>query len=574
MNIIIIITAVLTALFLGHTFCPPHGKRTAFYLSIPIILFSSCPFAIHAAPLLTTAAAIWGIVTFRERDTLPVKVIFPAIFAGLALQFDLRLFPVLIPAILAIIFFSPSEKIKKISLFLGLTPLFFLLLTPISIYIAFPYKIIDAVAPYTAPLTLTHYIVISAAAIWGAVLTWKKGKQEALLVFSFPAVIGIYALMSGTVPIIFWQPWIVALAACGIGDLCISLFAKLSGIAFFTRPWMAISAAILIILAVSAVLLPFFGSLHQAANLFHDNRKALKQKISGEIPAGASIISPDILNLDYADLSENYHFSILPADQFTTEEIAIMDILLNQPFFIIPETRAVTNDRIALARLQSWRALKNKVNTVMRFPGQPLLLDYYHPVPWGSPAFSAGKLKPEFQFSRKTLEFNPWKRGAGKNRGLKIFSQLGEFEINAIDKNKRTISIRSKKADKDNYRKITIGYLTDDVKSIFKTPAGQWVYVSIDLAIKNASLSTGCALILRDKDAANTWETTSLNVPLEKYWTMRVISKKLRPSAKFMLIGVSFNALSEQETLLIRGIRIVSIPQPQDVPLNNFAPAN
>lgn len=563
MKILIILSVVLCALLTGQALFSHTGKKVYFPISLLVICSLPGAFSIQGAPLLFLSIPVWLYLRFKHHDSLMLSIILPGISVSFAASFDLRLLLLgtfFIPAILFSAARSAGEKVRRIVFFLAAIVGGMVILFPVSVYIAYPYKIILPLAAPGASISIIRLAAIILLALPGVMAFFRQSRETAATLLTFPVIYLLIATIDQNAPLIFPAFFMGVFSIATLVSMFEYIEQKLhSGNrsrSFYPRliPTMAIILA-------AALLLPLIPNITALRGWISDKQAQALNQITTVIPAGSDIVTTDFMAADIPSLADKYRVTIYPAKEISHSHIRALDAVLHSPYYIIPDFTAYSADPSFQRTAREWNLFRTELDACLNVPGTPAFLDYYYLNPLESPGFVAGKRRRGNMPPAALTIFNPWKRSIGKYRGLTTFSSIGEFELSAIEEAKKTISIRSVKPDANNWRKIAVGYLLGDAKFPFPVPSGNHLFMTVDIAIQNPNRLTHCDLVIRERDASNTWDTLTVPVQLA-FRNTAVISKVISPTSRFVLAGIIFNPSSDQEILFIRGVRL-SVAPPQ-----------
>jgi len=353
------------------------------------------------------------IINKLEFDSYLPKAVLPGILCGLSIASKYNYYLILIPSVLAIIFYSKEKRLKKILLFLLITAITFIVCTPYSLLdfntfldgIAFNISHYKSghlgftetpgwpqFSYYCQALVDEYGFGFIALALLGLFSSLISDTKKGLILVSFPLLL-LINLSSLTVHflrnILIIYVFVCVYCAFGIILAYKHLNLWLKKIPFLASHKIIQKAVpVLIVTAVILIFLPI-QKIASAYDLKPDSRNLSLKWIEANVLYDSIIFVPTELDLDTSELEKNYkikYFEGLKLTDDFSESIPGSYVLV--PFYGY-DSRDSDGKEIS-SRLN--RSFKNIVK-IVEFGKSPVLVSYSRPVPAGNPKFYIGETR-------------------------------------------------------------------------------------------------------------------------------------------------------------------------------------
>jgi 4-amino-4-deoxy-L-arabinose transferase-like glycosyltransferase len=413
--ILSVIGMVLTGV-IAYSIIP---NRHLIYLG-PLLLALSSLYLYHSARYLNVdiigsffaILAIFYITLKLKRDSYLEKALMPGILCGLSIASKYNYYLLLIPAVLAVIFYSRKKKLEKTVLLSAAAMITFLVCVPYSLldfdtfldgigFNIYHYQAghtgftgqagLPQLIYYSRALIAEYGIGILAFALIGLLYSLISKPKKGLVLFSLPFFLLIYI---SSLSVHFLRNilviYVFVCLYCGLGIVFSYkyLHSWLKKFRFINQ--MKLMPTLLSLLLIVAAVTAFLPreKIIQAYNLKPDSRNLARDWIGSNVPPGSMIYVPQELDWDTRGLEKLYRMI------FYHPLSAKGDLpqFSSGSYVLVPhygyDRRGLNGKRIS-SRLN---ARFETIDKVAEFGKNPVLVNYSRPVPAGNPKFSIGKI--------------------------------------------------------------------------------------------------------------------------------------------------------------------------------------
>ncbi len=412
--------SIIGMLLAGITAYKVSSNEHALYLT-PLLLASSSLYFFHSAQYLNVdiigafiaILAVCYIILKLDRDLFLHKSVITGIFCGLAIASKYNYYFVLLPSVLAIVFFSKKQKTQKFIILILVTIITFIICVPYSIFdfntfldgIGFNiyhYKIGHEGFVGTAGFPQFIYYgnaliqefgygfmaLVLLGILWSLLSDFKKG----IVLVSLPLSLLLYMC---SIRVHFLRNiliiYVFAGIYCSFGILFLfrylrSQIKKLPSLLHAKISQIALP--VLIVGGIIAIFLPW-QKIIDLYDLKQDSRNLAVTWIKETVPQGETIFIPEELDLDSRELEKEYQINFYEGLKLKRS----FPRSLPGAFVLIPDygydERRPKGKKLS-SRLNS--SFKN-IDKIIEFGKRPVLVNYFRAVPKGNPKFFIGKIQ-------------------------------------------------------------------------------------------------------------------------------------------------------------------------------------
>jgi len=412
--------SIIGMLLAGITAYKASSNKHALYLA-PFLLASSSLYFFHSAQYLNVdiigvffaILAVCYIILKLDKDLFLPKSVITGILCGLAIASKYNYYFVLLPSVLAIVFFSKKQRVQKFLILILVTIITFIICVPYSVFdfntfldgIGFNiyhYKIGHegfVGAPgfpqfiYYGKALIQEFgygfmVLVLIGILWSLVSDFKKG----VVLISLPLSLLLYM---SSIQVHFLRNilfiYLFVCIYCSIGILFFLRYLR-SRIKKIPRLLQAkisqFALPLLIVGGTIAIFLPW-QNIIELYDLKPDSRNLAVTWIEKNVPQGEPIFIPEELDLDSRELEKEYQINFydgLKLKGFFPRSLPGAFVLI--PDYGYDDRRP--NGKKVSSRLNS--SFRN-IDKIIEFGKQPVLVNYFRAVPKGNPKFSIGKIQ-------------------------------------------------------------------------------------------------------------------------------------------------------------------------------------
>ncbi|MCP5102543.1 MAG: hypothetical protein GY950_04150 [bacterium] len=516
---------------------------------------------IHLNALLNAAlfAALLYMWLFfhQKKDTFFHKAVIPGVLGGIVLSSGYFWFVILLPPLLAILFYCREKKFLKSLLLAGVMLITSFLMLPVSFFIFVPFKI---ASPLSSPsvgaagLPDTWFAFpalfewagpgVFIAALAGLVFLFLNDWKKALIFIFFP-----FALLA--------CPLLAAFALVELFRLLKKAFGRIEW--KWLRPEKSKTIAAVFFAVVLVVVLFPVSKIVTREGVGPDSRRRAVSRIRQNIAAGASLAVPLELNLQTSALRENYKLYPFTFQYLETRELHRLAALLDSPYFLVPSFGSSGSDPLVQKETASLNRFRDRLDTsgvFEEFDGNDVLIDSYYPFT-GNPAFVVGRLKKEFIPSVTRIDLL-------KRNLVRVLSKRGEFSLDASESGTwKVLTLRNQAPGEEGKRFANVGVACGRRGFGLEIPVGRDIFLVVNAAISpGLVMDEGKENYLLISDFKGRWDSEK-HYFVSSEWRTYIVSKRVRPGSNRVILGIRFTPRASADVLRIRSVHVfVSTPAP------------
>ncbi len=395
-------------------------EKHMIYLA-PLLLSLSSLYLNHSAKYLNVdiigsffaVLAVFYIISRLESDSFLQKAIMPGILCGLAIASKYNYYPLFVPSVLAIIFYSKKQRFEKVTLLFFMAIITFIVCVPYSIldfntfldgivFNIYHYK--SGHPGFTGPsglpqlfyyihgLTHEYGLGFMAFTVLGIFFSLVSKPKKGIILLSFPLLLLIY--LSSLEVHFMRNILVVYVFSCIYCAFGIVLVFKYLNSILNKRPYLAkhktlqTGISVLFIAAIISIFLPI-KKIVSAYDLKPDSRNLSINWIDSNVPPGSIIFVPEELDLDTRELEKKYKIKYFDGMKLKSK----FSVPFSGAYVLIPhygyDPRKKKGKEISDRLNRSFR----NIDKIVAFGKMPVLVNYSRPVPKGNPKFYIGKIQ-------------------------------------------------------------------------------------------------------------------------------------------------------------------------------------
>lgn len=380
--------------------------------SLSRLYFELCDYMnVNLYGLFFVALLYANLFSTLRHDDMARRAIWPGVWVGMAIASKYNLATLVLPPILAILFYGGARKLAKIAVLGVVAGATFLVCAPYTLLdfksflddmgaIAYAYAKgslgVEGDPGWGQFLYLLHAMVrdfgypLFAAALLGGWALLRRCPRETTILLSFPAA--LFAQMStlrvhALRNVIAAYPIYAAFCAVGL-VVAAELIARALGRLRGWPRWAPQGAAVIVVAAALALLAPVQRAWAWAQTT-PDTRNLAVEWVQAHIAKGSSIVIPNDLAMDARPLAEDYQL-IKPTLRYDPN--AMRNLPITEPLYIVMPVFGYD------VRNPDGEALANRLNRLadyveisQEFTGTLVWVNYTQPAPYANPALAIGQ---------------------------------------------------------------------------------------------------------------------------------------------------------------------------------------
>jgi hypothetical protein len=505
----------------------------------------------------------------KNKDHLLNRAIIPGVLIGFVLAFNVHLYVLLLPAVLAILFNCGEKRTAKLLMLPAAAAATFALTIPISFYLVYPLKMmsldtVSATNMLSSRTTAGLLLFVLPGIIFSFLRDWKKSS----ILVSFPMAYAVYPGISQAGGTARFVGIAAFFAAISLVELYRFLKEKSSGVSIFIRlPVIVRNAVLWLLPLILVILLLPVSSPPGSFRIETDSRINAETWIFENIKEGSGLVIFDELGMETKGLAENYQVFTTGRMSRQPRYFSLLSKILGNPYFVVPSFEHYgKTDPLIESNLKQLNGFREKLRTRVDFPGNNVLINYYRPLPSGNPGILIGQMKSKFRKSLEVEEIKVWTPGTGNRLeniapGLLEKSKRGEFvlEISRPEtsdlQGTNILSLRNVASDQKGKRLLILAFDCNRKGFPMKIPHGKYVHFVVNASVSRCSTGRNNHIYIsqfEDPKQRNTI-TCQFTAP---GWRTYVLSAKVQENSKRLLFGIRFNPTFSGESLRIRDIKI------------------